>query len=426
MDPRNIEEENWKNTDEENWENTDEENWKRLNAIGIFPGSEGALYTTDSDSEEEFPISTSESRFKETSKEIQEGQPNEIQYEESSKDTKETTENEGNLKRITKDGLPITIDSQGNQSISNFIEVMRKTRSTPSSKEDRDRLLSQFKAAPDKAKFITEYIEALEKEKSSKKWKPLAKKETSKQEDPLPMPDEHLTDQLSDPNFSQVIAKKESVKISKEDITKVVKKIADLKDIGFHAAWLGTSELFRRGGANAGASNIMSVEVFCPEKGKRCYIAKLKVSKSLEMVTGIRNIRKLAEAMAPDILQTNLKKFSNKTGEDLKGDLATKMNKKLISKGHEPLTDFEAICACTYAQWIPNLNTYACSGRLKALLEDDLDSKQKSLPKKNQTKSSNKKVTKGPTQPAKGRKGKKNMANNQPQSKNQMPKNKNK
>lgn len=137
---------------------------------------------------------------------------------------------------------------------------------------------------------------------------------------------------------------------------------------------------------------------------------------TMEIVTGIKTIRKLAESMAPTILQTNLHKHYNNSGEDLKGDLATKINKKLINKGIEPLTDLEEICACTYAQWIPNLNQYASSGRLKAILEEDLETSKQQRNKKPKKQEKQKKF---PNQPAKGRKGKANMANNQKNTKSQ-------
>lgn len=73
------------------------------------------------------------------------------------------------------------------------------------------------------------------------------------------------------------------------------------------------------------------------------------------------NVRKLAESLAPLILQTHLNKYNRNPQllNLLAGDLSRKINRNIINKGLPPLTPTEQICACTFAQYLPDLNAFA-------------------------------------------------------------------
>lgn len=77
---------------------------------------------------------------------------------------------------------------------------------------------------------------------------------------------------------------------------------------------------------------------------------------------------------------------------DLKGDLADRINRNIIAEHNrihsrtptkdrppiEKLTRKEEVACCTYAQWLPNLDSLAGSIRLKDLMELDLINRDKS------------------------------------------------
>lgn len=115
--------------------------------------------------------------------------------------------------------------------------------------------------------------------------------------------------------------------------------------------------------------------------------------------------------MALTLLPGYINRFNKNHTYDFRSDLVGKLDRKLINKGLPPLTAHEKICACTYTQWMPNLNQLAQSDRLKELFEQDLQDRQQGT----RTKAKQKPIKdqqgqkKSPKKPAKGKKGKKNM-----------------
>lgn len=185
--------------------------------------------------------------------------------------------------------------------------------------------------------------------------------------------DNEMLTQITSQEADNILSTIHSIKISKEDVTNVVRKLAQYKDIAESTAYAGIAELFRRGGANAGASNILSVPVKCNiHKTENCFISKYDVINAMQIVLGHKSIRRLAETMAPTIMAINLKRIEKNPTLDLRGDLANRINRKLIICGQTPLTQKEQVCCCTYTQWMGNLNTLAESNRLKSLMEEDL------------------------------------------------------
>lgn len=227
--------------------------------------------------------------------------------------------------------------------------------------------------------------------------------------------DENFIKELASPELEETIVITPKSLIPFDQISSIVKKLADFKDIHTKTSFLAIGELFRRGGSAANASPILSVEVNCTITKTKCVISKADVQNTMQTVLGHQNTRKLAESMAPYLISINLEKSLQGSKSNLKGDLANRLNKKLLKEGQEPLNPYEEICACSYAQWIPDLNSYTSGNRLNQLLQADLEERNRisKLKQKQKNLKPDKNAKKVPQQPAKGRKGKKNMVNYQ-------------
>lgn len=189
------------------------------------------------------------------------------------------------------------------------------------------------------------------------------------------------------------------------DVNNVSDRLAKIKEISLATASRAISELIRKGAANANAKDTMTISIKCQESETDVEISRYDIGMALFSVVRHKVIRKLAEAMAPMMLQANLSIIRRVPTADLRGDLANKINRRLAIKSQNtpsgenpplPLTREEEVCCCTYAQWMPNLNELAKSTRLKTLLEEDLISRK---PRKRKA---NKKVKQ--EDPSKGKK----------------------
>ena len=191
-----------------------------------------------------------------------------------------------------------------------------------------------------------------------------------------------LIETLSKYETDIVIQKDNSKIVPKEKIGEIMQRIANFKDIDSGTASIGTAALFRRGAANAGAADTMSIDIKCPIRNNVVEINRYDIVMALNSVVGHKNVRKLAESMAPEMIESNLLLLQKNPLLDLKGDLANRINRKLTLRKEESLTRKEEICCCTYTQWMPNLNELAESTRLRALLEEDLNARRKRQTKK--------------------------------------------
>lgn len=152
--------------------------------------------------------------------------------------------------------------------------------------------------------------------------------------------------------------------------------MAKIRDINYRTALGAVVTLFRRGAANAKASDSMMVDVKSKDGNACTEVNRYDISIAMQKIVGHKTMRKLAEAMAPEMRIANLELIKRNPLLDLKGDLANRINRKLILQKAEALTRKEEICCCTYAQWMPNLNEIAESNRRKTLLEEDLYSRR--------------------------------------------------
>lgn len=214
---------------------------------------------------------------------------------------------------------------------------------------------------------------------------PISKKE------PPPVVDPEIEAYLTQ-TFDNPIVNREKVKtISKQQIKEIISRISKTHNVGMRTAYIATAELFRRGAANAGAPDSMFLELECQETGYATELRRYDLVMALYSVMGYKNLRKLAEAMAPEIVRANLNILNINPLADLKGDLANRINFKLHLRKEEALSRREEICCCTYTQWMPNLNDLAYSTRLKGLLEEDLNARRKRAGKQSLEKEKTKK-----------------------------------
>lgn len=176
---------------------------------------------------------------------------------------------------------------------------------------------------------------------------------------------------------------KTSKSVSKEQVKKILERIQVYKGgIPLSYIMFGVTTLLRRGAANAGAANTIKVEINIPGKEKPVAILRYDIVMAMTQIVGHSNVRKLAEAMSPEMISVNLLKIKTNPFVDLKGDLANRINRKLFIRKEPALTREEEVCCCTYAQWMPNLNELAGSTRLKSLLEEDLNARRKKQDKR--------------------------------------------
>ena len=178
--------------------------------------------------------------------------------------------------------------------------------------------------------------------------------------------------------------------LTKGEITQVLHRIAKVKDIDFKTAAQAVAVLMRKGAANAGAPDSMQVEVTCTGSNNVTEVTRYDIAMAMNSVVNHKNVRKLAEGLAPEVISANLKLVKINPLLDLKGDLANRINRKLSLRKEDSLTREEEICCSTYTQWMPNLNELANSTRLRGLLEEDLNARRKKKsPKKTDTKEKN-------------------------------------
>ncbi len=202
---------------------------------------------------------------------------------------------------------------------------------------------------------------------------------------------------------------------SKEQVQIIIDKLAQYKNVTTSAITVALGEFFRQGGANANISPLKRIRLICPDSGVDNYlyaqeIQSILISQQWEIKPSLRT---LAESMAPSMLRGLLLSHEKNPSFVPEGDLAKVLDKDLLKQKGEPLTAKERIGAAIYYQWMPDLNKLVDSTRLKTLLLTNLKNKKEQQRQKAQKqKQKEKQKVEKNSQPAKGRKGKKNMANN--------------
>jgi len=193
----------------------------------------------------------------------------------------------------------------------------------------------------------------------------------------IPETDQELIDSLVQGNETVIIKRQGAKDITKKEAKTIINKISRVKDVSERTVTKAIATLFQRGAANAGAPDSMGVDVTCPTTKITTEITRYDIVMAIQQVVDHKNIRKLAECLAPEFISANLQLLKLNPMLDLKGDLANRINLKLRLRKEDALSREEEICCATYAQWMPNLNDLANSKRLKGLLEEDLNARKK-------------------------------------------------
>ena len=200
--------------------------------------------------------------------------------------------------------------------------------------------------------------------------------------------------------------------VSEEELTQIVEHVRTGYGISNRTALNAVCELIRRGGAAKGTPANYSVEVFCPDE--RAVVVKRDVERAVELICkNKRTLRNLAQTLAPLIVRTGLKRYMINPTLDVSGDLAKKINNRLLVRKEKPLSNFEKIGCASYAQCIPDLDKMC--DRLAHLLAEDLELRsnkgantnkgfgsRKETPGKGKTKTSNNNNKGGNKKGAKG------------------------
>nr|YP_010700506.1 putative group II intron reverse transcriptase/maturase mat2 [Strombomonas costata]WCH63589.1 putative group II intron reverse transcriptase/maturase mat2 [Strombomonas costata] len=164
---------------------------------------------------------------------------------------------------------------------------------------------------------------------------------------------ETLSENLEEvaPNFRKSI-------MTEEQIENIITTLSVALKIDEKTAMIGSMLLFLQGAASSGTPMNMSIHL---KDGK--VIEKRNLVNACMSVTGHQYIRRMAEAMAPQIGL-----FANKN--KLNGELAARINNKLRAETGNNLTELEMAYCSSFSQSIPNLEEIA-SERLAKLLAED-------------------------------------------------------
>lgn len=191
--------------------------------------------------------------------------------------------------------------------------------------------------------------------------------------------------------------------------------IAALHGIATQTAYVGLSEVVRRGGGNTSTPATFKVRVKCPQENREVDISKGDLMKAVERHAQGKTIRNFAEGLALSTVLFGLNAV--KAGQDLPGDLAKKIENRLAFEKKPPLSKSERVGCASYAQWLPDLDSLVGSDRVKSLLAQDLELRKQGRFKTSRSESPTKapepkgdkakEPTKGGKNPPKKEKGKK-------------------
>lgn len=168
----------------------------------------------------------------------------------------------------------------------------------------------------------------------------------------------------------------------------VIMYISQAHGLPFVAALMGVFKLFLRGAANAGTPDSLTVNV-PDDEGKIVKLSKFDLIIGYRQIMGDKFVRRLAQVLGPRICE-----FAEK--HNLTGDLARKINNRVLSQGKPPLSDKEKAWCNSFMQGNPELERAA--PRVLNLLAEDFTIKFKTA------KGTPKEPSKGPTNTKKKKK----------------------
>jgi len=187
-------------------------------------------------------------------------------------------------------------------------------------------------------------------------------------------PQNELEKHLSDFPVEHIRVSDYAREITDQEVQQIVEHVRTGYGISYRTSINGICEMIRRGGAAKGTPVSFSVEVFCPDEGVAAVLMKRDIVRAVELVCkGRRNFRNLAVKLAPFIVRSGLRRQAGNPELDMSGDLARKINNRLIVRKEKPLSPAERVGCASYAQHIPDLDSLCSSDRLLHLLAEDLD-----------------------------------------------------
>jgi len=179
--------------------------------------------------------------------------------------------------------------------------------------------------------------------------------------------------------------------VTDQEVQTIVENVRTGYGVSYRTSLNGICEIIRRGMSAKGAPPSSCVEIYCPDEGTAAIFTKRDVDRSVELVCkGRRSLRDLAKKLAPFIVRTGLRRQMVNPSLDMSGDLAKKINNRLVVRQEESLTSSERVGCASYAQDIVGLDKLCSSNRLARLLAEDLELRKKgSQNPKNKGKGSN-------------------------------------
>jgi hypothetical protein len=151
--------------------------------------------------------------------------------------------------------------------------------------------------------------------------------------------------------------------VSKKDIIGIIERISRVYNIPESTALISIYLLILVGAAISATPVSLSVTVK-NAKGHNIEVDKLQLLTAYKQITGNSYLRRLAETLADDI-----SKFAEK--HNIKGDLANKMNNKLLAEGKTVLSTRQMAWCSSFNQDNPTLNSNSELVIVAQLLAED-------------------------------------------------------
>lgn len=166
-------------------------------------------------------------------------------------------------------------------------------------------------------------------------------------------------------------------RINSENLSEIITRVAVDMKVDTYLALVAIYLLLLKGAANVKAPTSMEVKVL-NEEGNPISLSKLDLMSAYRRVTGNTYLRRLAETLTVEISQ--YAKANN-----LRGELATRINNKLLSTGNPRLNDKEIAWASSFCQGLTNLAQLSTE-KLPGLLAKDYTSRFSKAKGRNQPK----------------------------------------
>jgi hypothetical protein len=178
--------------------------------------------------------------------------------------------------------------------------------------------------------------------------------------------------------------------ISRDEAFAVITELGDIQGIEPHLAFMATCLLFAKGAANQGTPLTLEVIVVDPVTNEKTSVRKEDLIYAYRKTHRNPFVRRMAEAISTEISNFLEKKL-------VPGDLAKKIDARLMAKGEPPLTPQEKSWASSFCHG--NMNLSNISSRLPQLLAEDYNLRFKSGPNNQKANPSGSKGQKGGQRP---------------------------